>query len=495
MPVLRPLAFSCLVVLLVAGCTTLPRDAGFSEVGGLVAERTEEPLHWRGVSIEEEALAARVRDLLREELTARGAVRLALLNNPALQATLEDLGIARAELVQAGLLRNPVLSASLSFPDGGPGTNLEISLVQEFLNVLSLPLRRRVAAARFEQVKLRTADAALALAAEVKAAFYTAQGRSQWLQSRRMVEELAEIATDAARRLHRAGNITDLALARHATRFEQARLERMRTETELELARGELAALLGLTPRETFTLAPRLAELPAAEIPGAGLETQALAERLDLTVARLEELALLERLGGARLAALQPDLGVGIGTERETDGTWLTGPSLRANAPLFDTGRAAVDGEHGRLRQARQNTAALEVQVRNEVRQAYRQLLAARTQAEHYRRVLLPLHTTVVKETQLQYNAMQLGIFQLLQAKQEEIEAGGAYVQTLQAYWVAHARLARAAGGRLPPPVPPEPEEVEDLEELFRKEEVPDLEPAEPVPAPTPHPHHPPHHH
>jgi cobalt-zinc-cadmium efflux system outer membrane protein len=256
----------------------------------------------------------------------------------------------------------------------------------------------------------------------------------------------------------------------------------MRAEAELELARGELAALLGLGPREEFRPAPRLAELPSAEIPGAGLEIQALAERLDLAVARLEEQALHERLGGARLAATQPDLELGGETERETDGTWLTGPSLSATVPLFDSGRAAVDGERGRLRQARQKTVALEVQVRNEARQSYRQLLAARTRAEHYRRVLLPLHAAVVNETQLQYNAMQLGIFQLLQATEEEIEAGGAYVQSLQAYWVAHARLARAVGGRLPPPVLQEPVEVEDLEELFRKEEVPD-----PVPR---HDHH-----
>lgn len=484
MSVLRPLAVSFLVVLLVCGCAAVPRDAGFSEVGELVAERTGESLHWRGISIEEQALADRVRELMQEELTAQGAVRIALLHNPSLQATLEDLGIARAELVQAGLLRNPVLGASLRFPDGGSGTNLEFSLVQEFLSVLSLPLRRRVAAARFEQVKLRTADAALTLAAEVKTAFYNAQGRAQGLENQRMVEELAELAADAARRLHRAGNITDLALARHATHFEQARVERMRVEAELEHARGALVALLGLAPREDFTLAPRLAELPTSEIPGVGLEAQALTERLDLAVARLEELALLERLGGARLAAIQPDLGVGIGTERETDGTWLTGPSLQTTVPLFDAGRAALDAELGRLRQARQQVTALEVQVRNEARQAYRELLAARSQAEHYRRVLLPLHAAVVRETQLQYNAMQLGIFQLLRAKEEEIEADGAYRQTLQAYWVAHARLARAVGGRLPEPVPPEPV---DLEELFRTGEV---EPAEPVPAPPPHPHH-----
>jgi len=476
-----------LMVLLVSGCAPRPaRDAGFSDVEQLVAGRTQETLHWRGISIEEEALEATVRELLKEELTVQQAVRVALLNNASLQAVLEELGIGRAELVQAGLLRNPYLDASLRFPDRGSGTNLEISLVQEFLNVLSLPLRRRVAAVAFEQVKLRTADAALTLIADVKAAFYAAQGRSQLLESRRMVEEVAELSFDAARRLHRAGNITDLALARHQTRFEQARVERMRAEADMESACGNLAALLGLASREILVLAPHLPELPPSEISYAGLEAQALAERLDLAVARLEEQRLVERLGGARLTAIQPDIKAGVETEREIGGTWLTGPSVRATVPLFDTGRAAVAGERGRLRQARQMVAALEVQVRNEADQAFRQLLAARSETEHYRRVLLPLHGAVVDETQLQYNAMQLGIFALLEAKEEELEAVGAYVQSLQDYWLAHARLARVVGGRLPEPVPPEPDEVEDLEELFKKEE-PDVKPSEPVPAPSPH--------
>jgi outer membrane protein, heavy metal efflux system len=63
----------------------------------------------------------------------------------------------------------------------------------------------------------------------------------------------------------------------------------------------------------------------------------------------------------------------------------------------------------------------------------------------------------VVEETQLQYNAMQLGIFALLQAKRDQLVTEGEYARTLQAYWLARVKLARAVGGRLPPPIPLEP--------------------------------------
>ncbi|MSO21574.1 MAG: hypothetical protein EXQ56_14200 [Acidobacteria bacterium] len=53
---------------------------------------------------------------LADGLTEEEAVGIALRNNPAFQADMAQLGLSRAELVQSGLLRNPVMS--LLFPVG-----------------------------------------------------------------------------------------------------------------------------------------------------------------------------------------------------------------------------------------------------------------------------------------------------------------------------------------------------------------------------------------
>ena len=54
-----------------------------------------------------------------------------------------------------------------------------------------------------------------------------------------------------------------------------------------------------------------------------------------------------------------------------------------------------------------------------------------------------------VAETQLQYNAMQVGPVELLFAKQQQIEAGAAYVRSLRDYWSARAQLDLILSGRL----------------------------------------------
>ena len=51
----------------------------------------------------------------------------------------------------------------------------------------------------------------------------------------------------------------------------------------------------------------------------------------------------------------------------------------------------------------------------------------------------MPLSSQISLETQEQYNAMQVGVFQLLVARQQEIQAGRQYIDALLAYWLSRS--------------------------------------------------------
>ena len=89
------------------------------------------------------------------------------------------------------------------------------------------------------------------------------------------------------------------------------------------------------------------------------------------------------------------------------------------------------------------------VEIRSGARVIRQRLITARRIAEHYQNVTLPLRSLITEESQLHYNAMQIGIFQLLLAKRQEIQAGRNYIQALQAYWVARTDLDLLLQGRL----------------------------------------------
>ena len=90
--------------------------------------------------------------------------------------------------------------------------------------------------------------------------------------------------------------------------------------------------------------------------------------------------------------------------------------------------------------------------LRSEVREHYHRMLTAYDIAKHQRDIVVPLTEVALGELQLNYNAMLLDVYELLDATREQIEAGKEYVTTLADFWIAHAELTELLGGRLPEP-------------------------------------------
>ena len=83
------------------------------------------------------------------------------------------------------------------------------------------------------------------------------------------------------------------------------------------------------------------------------------------------------------------------------------------------------------------------------MRSGITRLNAARQTAELYQEDLIPIRERIVVETQKHVNYMLLGVFQLLQAKRDEVNAYREYLEALRDYWIAFAELERAVGGNL----------------------------------------------
>ncbi len=170
---------AALVPLLASGCaSTSPSDA-FKDTAGVVKARSGHDLRWdRNTSEDDEARRA-VDRLLQQELTVDAAVQVALLASPKLRAMLEELAIGQAELVQAGLLKNPVFGFGRTAWDAEHiDPNLFATVEQDFLDLLTLPMRKRLARTQLEATKLRVADHVLELASEVRTHFYRCDASS-----------------------------------------------------------------------------------------------------------------------------------------------------------------------------------------------------------------------------------------------------------------------------------------------------------------------------
>ncbi len=432
------------------GCFSPHPDTGFESVQRMTTLRIGQTLEWRGRTIGDDRAKAAVNALLARPITVDAAVEIALLNNRSLQAVLEDLAISQADLVQAGLLHNPVFFASFRLPDQAPhGTDTELSVEQDFLDLLILPLRRKVAAADFEHAKLMVADHVVQLAADVKIAAYTMQAREQLLDRLRIISESNQTAAELSQRQFDAGTIDELGLANQQMLAAQSRLDVATAGQQLDADREQLNRLMGLDLAQTgWTLVPGLPQLPPREMETAQLEQRALHERLDLQAARVELASLEQAVSVTRgfryFAAVQ----FGVDTERTPDGQRVTGPTLSLQIPIFDQGQERVSRAEAQLRAAQDRCMAVAVDATSQVREAQDRMLSLRAMVTATN-AMLHQRRHIVDLTLEQYNGMLKGTYDLLMVRQNEAEANRAYVEACRDYWIARTQLERAVGGRL----------------------------------------------
>lgn len=453
----KPLVLLAALPLAFAGCISTNPKAAFDDVGKTVAARTGQQVRWMRDDSEHDEIEKAVEELLQTNLTAQAAVAIALLNNRTLQAEFESIGISQAELAQASRLKNPTYAGFYRVPmQGAAGLNTENVLTQNLLDLLMLPARKKIAARNLESVKLRVADQVLALSEEAQIAFYTVQARQQLTNRLSIIVEINEAGADIAQRQFDAGNIHALELQNQEALFAQSRFDLARAEAQTRVDRERLNRLLGVWGKQTgWQITDGLPALPEKELPLENVEATAINRRLDLAAARGEVMAISSVLGLSRNYRYLPGVTIGANAERDLDGSWVAGPTLSLEVPIFDQGQAGLAKLAAEYRRAQRNFEALAINIRSEVRAARDALIATRDAADYHAKVLLPQRQSILRETLLQFNAMQKSSYELLLAKEREQQEEQAAIEALRDYWIARAELERAAGGRLTDDKPP----------------------------------------
>jgi cobalt-zinc-cadmium efflux system outer membrane protein len=390
--------------------------------------------------------------LLEQPLDAERAVRVALLNNRELRATLRELGIARGQLMQAGLLPNP--TAELEFlPERN--TSLELRVEYDLTGALLAPLKQRSLAPELEAARYRTASALVELGYHVRVAFYDLQAAQQRLALAQQMLDALAAARDAAAAMHQAGNIRELDLASQEAAYERGRVIALELELELLDQREHLQRLLGLHGSDTlWTVQDNLPPAPDDAAVPDDLETRALRASLPLQATRQRLEGLGKQAGYARTSGWLPDVSVDLhGLEGNPDSTsgsnqhFRFGAGVQFGIPLFDRHQGAVTALQAEFAAQLERYYGMAIDLRSLARETRNHVHSSHVRAQHYRQRIVPAQKRVTEQSVLQYNAMQLGIFQLLEVRREQLVVELAEVNALRDYWTAMARLHALLAG------------------------------------------------
>jgi len=436
--------FACIVALAVlAGCATFSEDGGFGAVGEGVKARTGQQAVWVRSDKEADTVRARVKELLAQPLSAESAVQIALLNNPGLQAAYAELGIAEAELVQAGRLPNPHL-AYLRVRHGAE-LKTETAFTLNLFAFLTIPLATEMESRRFEALKRAVAARAVGVAGRTRQAWARALAARESARYFGDVKSAAEAGAELARRMAAAGNFSRLQQAREHAFYADAVAQLARAR-HAELAEREgLARLMGLWGGDlAFQLPERLPDLPAAPQQLDDLEQRALDGRLDVQSARLELEALAKSLGLTRATRLVNAVEFGPARVTESPEPRKKGYEISLQIPLFDWGDARIARAESMYMQGVNRLAQVAVEARSEVREAYSAYRTAYDLARHYRDAIVPLRKRISEEMLLRYNGNLASVFELLADARLQVMSVSAAIEAQRDFWLADSALQAA---------------------------------------------------
>lgn len=428
-------AFTLALALGLAGCATMTGAPTTVDVDTAVRARTASGLRLEG----QDPLPPGVN--LTDGVTQEEAVAVALWNSPSFQATLADLGLARADLAEAGLLRNPILS--LLFPIGPK--QVEFTLQFPFDALWQRPARVAAARANAQAIGERLVWDALSLVAQVRTAHADAIVADRRLalatENADLLRRFADI-TDA--RL-RAGDISELEARAPRSDASRAGVIRRAAEHDRDLARLTLAALLGLDrPPGQMQPGPSAAyDGPPCVVDDARLK-DALASRPDVRAAELTIEAATARARWERSRVLTL---VGLlDANGQGDEGFELGPGVNLDLPVFNRNQGGAARATVEIARASHLYAAARARVIAEVRSASVRVGQAQESLDAWKSDIVPSLETERRQAESAYQAGEVALFNVLDVSRRLVDSRMRQLDAEADVYRSRIALERALG-------------------------------------------------
>jgi outer membrane protein TolC len=435
-----------IMTLAFLGCSTVSQNEVFDGVKKEASARGIENLQWIKTQKEADSVNERVNALLSFPLSQDNAVRIALINNRALQQTYEQIGISQSELVQAGLMSNPLLGYSVG--RGGGVTTTKVTLDVAFLDLLWIPLRRELGGLALEETKAHVGDEVLKTARDVRKSFIDARVAQEHVALYDSQLKSYEASVQLAIRQYTAGNLSKRSFLKIQDTYSHARLESIRLNQENGRARETLNRLLGVYGAQThYTLEIQPLKLSAPLKTEEGLERYAIEHRLDMSAAIKAVDYAASEAGYAKNTRLLSEVEMSAESEKTTDTDRFNTFGIKIPIPIFDFGQGRVGKTQAMYNQRVHRLYEAAVNIRSEVRDAYAASRYTYDTAHETQEVIVPANKQILEETQLFYNGMLDGIYELLEDQRRYGEARMESLTAVGEYQKAQANLEYVLGG------------------------------------------------
>lgn len=446
------LAATAVSLAVLSGCASVNFEQSLANTNQAAADFTQGKLSLAQTKEQRDALDQTAAEILLKPIGQSDAVRLALVNSPALQAMLAQNWVDAANAAQGGRIANPVFTFErLRFAN-----ELEIGRLLAFglLDVLTLPQRYGIAQRQIAQAQLRLTSSVIEQVTQVRQAWVKAVAAQQTLIYARQVNDAAQASAELARRMQAAGNFTKLQRARQQAFYADAATGWATAQHTSTSTREELVRLLGLTDAQAarLVLPDRLPDMPGSPRAPDEVSRHASSGRLDIKIAQTEFDAAAKAQGLNTLTSFT-DIELGIRRDTVSDNAAGTstprrGYEVSIRLPIFDWGGIKRDAMNAQTLASANRLEATTRAAGSNLRESYSAYRTAYDVSKHFRDEVVPLRKTISEENGLRYNGMLIGVFELLADSRDQVNSVMAAIAAEQQFWLADAALQASLMGK-----------------------------------------------
>ncbi|TLY64531.1 MAG: TolC family protein [Gammaproteobacteria bacterium] len=317
---------------------------------------------------------------------------MAVIVSPQLRALRDQRGVARAQVIQAGILPNPQLSRTLDYPhetDPTAVTAKNTTLSWDLSTLLARHDEIAAARANAEAVDLQIAWAEWQVAQDARLRSFRLLSMQTQLPLAREIEEGLTHNIEAIRKALARGYKTTADLTAATDLLTQARNNRLALEQAITADRLALNIALAIPVEQTLQIKP------AGKFPELAAQQGALDELLGGIEKRRLDLVALQLGYRSQEATLRaavksqfPRIGVSFTRANDSSNITTLGGGVNLELPIFDRRQGVVAAAKASRQQLFDEYYARVAEARAEVRQILENLAAIRTQLEEATRSL-----------------------------------------------------------------------------------------------------------
>jgi outer membrane protein, heavy metal efflux system len=381
------------------------------------------------------------------------AALIAVYLNPALRAIRDRRGLANAQLVQAGVLPNPVVSYGRDYVIGGntAGTTDAFNFTAnwEISSLIPLLMKRTAARTNAQSVDLDIAWNEWQVAEAARVAVYRVVALRDQLGSARQADQELKGNAERLQRAVQANEKTVLDYAAAESASQESRAAALGLEQDFAKQQLSVKKTLGLEPTATVELRaginlPTRLGVPDERATMEGVETR----RLDLLALQRGYQSQDATVRAAILAQF-PKLAVGFAKASDTTNVHTEGFAISVEVPIFDRNQGVLATERAtreRLRdeynqrafEARSDIAAAIADIRSLNRQ-----IAAAEEA-------LPIFERLVRSAETAMNEGNTDVLAFYTARNSLLQKRVQLVKLKEQLLEAESALEIASGRFVP---------------------------------------------